>query len=91
METERVIADFRQSLQVPVPKPTEFLTGVFKAEPFLSQDDLKATLLAWETSGAEETLFGVTNALTLTAQTREAEKRYTMEILAGRVLEQGVR
>lgn len=91
LETERVIADFRRSLQIPIPKPTEFLTGVIKAEPFLSQDDLKATLLAWETSGAEETLFGVTNALTFAAQTRDAEKRYAMETVAGRVLEEGVR
>lgn len=91
LETERVIADFRRSLQVHIPKPTEFLTNIIKSEPFLSQDDLKATLLAWETSGAEETLFGVTNALTLTAQTRDAEKRYTMESMAGRVLEEGVR
>jgi hypothetical protein len=54
------------------------------SDSFLGQ--VKASLQQ-ERSDQQETVFGLTNALTAAAQSLDAEKRYEMEVLAGRLLE----
>lgn len=86
LDTERILAEFRQSLRVPIPDPLTFLTAVAREEPLLTQEDLRAALFAWEQAGAERTLFGVTNALSAAAQGLPGDRRYEVEALAGRVM-----
>lgn len=86
VETERIIADFRRSLRVPIPEPAAFFAEVVKEEETMTQEDLKTILSAWEDAGAERTLFGVTNAMTAAAQALPGDRRYELESMATRVM-----
>ena len=52
------------------------------------RETVKASLLA-EPKGQQETLYGLINALTFTAQSLEPDERYALEALAGTLLESG--
>jgi hypothetical protein len=76
------------STQLPVPDVEGEIKTLSEqahmGESFLGQ--VKASLQR-ERSDQQETVFGLTNALTAAAQTLDAEKRYEMEVFAGRLLE----
>lgn len=55
-----------------------------------TQEAVKAALLR-EIPSQQETLYGVINAFTYTAQNMPDEARYDLEVLAGHLAEQGVR
>ena len=52
------------------------------------RETVKASLLS-EPKGQQETLYGLVNALTFTAQGLEPDERYALETMAGTLLEQG--
>lgn len=52
------------------------------------QEKIKNALLL-ENRGQQETLYGLTNALTQAAQTLPPDDRYSMEVMAGEVMERG--
>ncbi len=52
------------------------------------RDTVKASLLS-EPKGQQETLYGLVNALTFTAQGLEPDERYALETIAGTLLESG--
>ncbi len=72
----------------------ERLGGVEKtldALPFSQtlRETVRTSLLS-EPKGQQETLYGLVNALTFTAQGLEPDERYTLEAMAGTILESGV-
>lgn len=89
--SETVVDRLHASVQEAVPDPETALEHLGErwglSQPV--QDAAKAALLQGEVS-LQHTAYGLVNALTATAQLLSDDKRYDLEVLAGRLVEHGV-
>ncbi len=88
---ERMAERFRASVKETVPDPESALEHLGERWG-LSQSvqDAAKTALARDEASLQHTAYGLVNALTATAQLLADDKRYDLEVLAGRLVEYGV-
>jgi len=83
-------AGFMERMSWATKEPLGEIEKTLEALPFSQslRETVKASLLA-EPKGQQETLYGLVNALTFTAQGLEPDERYALEAMAGTLLESG--
>jgi len=89
LDSDALLAKYRQSLDVAIDDPTAALKQIVKNEG-LSQAEFSQLLKVYLYQ-PDPSLFGIVNALTQTAQDYPAERRWEMENIAGRLLDSGLR
>jgi hypothetical protein len=87
LDSDALLAKYKQSLDVAIENPTEALKQITQKEG-LSQAEF-SQLLDNYLKEPDPSLFGICNALTQTAQEYPAERRWEIENLAGKVLDNG--
>jgi len=87
LDTDALLAKYKQSLSVAIDNPTEALKQITEREG-LSQSEFSQLLNSY-LQEPYPSLFGICNALTQTAQSYPAERRWEMENIAGKLLDTG--
>lgn len=91
LESTKLLAQFRASLEKAVDDPFNYLERVAKDKTNeMTQEQFKASLDAFMLE-PDNNLFGVTNAITRAAQVFEGEARYDMQRLGSKVLAEGLK
>ena len=91
LESTKVMAQFRASLEKAVEDPYNYLERVAKDKTNdMSQEQFKAAMNAFMLE-PDDNLFAVTNAITRGAQAFDGEQRYDMQRLGAKVLAEGLR
>ena len=91
LESEKMLAQFKASLEKAVEDPYNYLERVAKDKTNeMTQEQFKAAMDAFMLE-PDPNLYGVTNAITRAAQRFDGEAKYDMERLATKVLGEGLR
>jgi hypothetical protein len=88
LDSDELLAKYKRSLSVAIDHPTSALKQIAQ-DSALSQDEFKQLLDVY-LNQPDPSLFGICNALTLTAQSYPAERRWEMENIAGKLLEKSI-
>jgi hypothetical protein len=91
LESTKILAQFKASIDKAIDAPFEYLERIAKDKTNeMTQDEFKAALDAFMDE-PDNSLFGVTNAVTRAAQWYTGEDKYHLERVATKVLAEGLR
>jgi len=88
LDSDSLLDKYKQSLEVAIEEPVSAIKQIAKKEG-LTQVELKELLDVY-LKEPNPSLFGICNALALSAQEYPAERRWEMENIAGKVLDSGL-